>query len=322
MGGLIGSKRWDVLSANGEAERRLVEALAISPLVARVLVARGYVEVEEARAFLSPSLESDWCDPLLIPGMREAADRLDQALADGETIAVFGDFDVDGMSATCLLTLGLRDLGGDAHPYIPNRFGEGYGLSDEALARVIEGCNPSLVVTVDNGIAAAREVEWLLEQGIDVVITDHHEPGDLVPQGVPVTDPKLWPECPSRELAGAGVALKLIDVLGHRHGQPDLWRRYTEVAMLGTISDMMLLQGENRALVADGIAHMRQTSRPGMVALAATAGVDITQITADSLPFSLVPRLNAAGRMGSTDVAFDLLYTNDPAEAAMLAARL
>ncbi len=322
MGGLIGSKRWDVLPSSDEAERRLVAALAVSPLVARVLVARGYDDIEEARRFLSPSLERDWHDPLLIPGMGEAADRLQLALERGETIAVFGDFDVDGMSATCLLTLGLRDLGGNAHPYIPNRFGEGYGLSDEALERVIEGCHPSLVVTVDNGIAAGREVEWLLSQGIDVVITDHHEPGDLVPRGVPVTDPKLWPDCPSRELAGAGVALKLIDVLGSRMGQPDLWRRYTEVATLGTISDMMLLTGENRALVADGMAHMRRTSRPGVLALAATAGVDITQITADELPFSLVPRLNAAGRMGSTDIAFQLLYTDDPAEASILAARL
>jgi single-stranded-DNA-specific exonuclease len=322
MSGLIGSRRWDVLPSDDEAERRLVATLGISRLVARVLVARGYSDAEEARAFLDPSLERDWNDPMLIPGMAEAADRLQQAIATGETIAVFGDFDVDGMSATCLLTHGLRDLGGNAHPYIPNRFGEGYGLSEEALDRVICGCNPSLVVTVDNGIAAAREVEWLRAHGIDVVITDHHEPGDLVPQGVPVTDPKLSADCPSRELAGAGVALKLIDVLGHRLGQPELWRRYTEVATLGTISDMMLLTGENRALVADGIAHMRRTSRPGILALAATANVDITQITADELPFSLIPRLNAAGRMGSTDVAFDLLFTNDPAEAQILAARL
>ena len=322
MAGLIGSKRWDVLPADDEASRRLVDELGISSLVARVLVARGCHEVEDARAFLTPSLERDWHDPMLIPGMREAADRLERAIAEGETIAVFGDFDVDGMSATCLLTLGLRDLGGDAHPYIPNRFGEGYGLSDEALQRVIEGCNPSLIVTVDNGIAAAREVEWLVAQGIDVVITDHHEPGDLVPLGVPVTDPKLSPECPSRELAGAGVALKLIDVLGHRLGQPDLWRQYTEVAMLGTVSDMMVLRDENRALVADGIAHLHNTSRPGVVALAAMANVDITQTTADELPFSLIPRLNAAGRMGSTDVAFELLYTNDPAEASILASRL
>ena len=322
MGGLIGSTRWDVLPADDEASHRLVDELGISPLVARVLVARGCAEVDEARAFLTPSLERDWYDPMLIPGMREAADRLERALADHETIAVFGDFDVDGMSATCLLTLGLRDLGGNAHPYIPNRFGEGYGLSEEALQRVIEGCDPSLIVTVDNGIAAAREVEWLVTQGIDVVITDHHEPGDLVPRGVPVTDPKLSADCPSRELAGAGVALKLIDVLGHRLGQPDLWRRYTEVAMLGTVSDMMLLRDENRALVADGIAHLHHTSRPGIVALAAMANVDITQITADELPFSLIPRLNAAGRMGSTDVAFDLLYTSDPGEASILASRL
>ncbi len=322
MSGLIGSERWDLLPSDEASEHRLVQALAISPLVARVMVARGLSEVDEAKAFLSPSLERDWHDPMLVPGMGEAADRLELAIQHGETVAVFGDFDVDGMSATCLLTLGLRDLGGNAYPFIPNRFGEGYGLSQEALDRVIESYHPSLVVTVDNGIAAAREVEWLLSQGIDVVITDHHEPGDLVPVGVPVTDPKLWPDCPSRELAGAGVALKLIDVLGHRLGQPELWRRYTEVATLGTISDMMLLVGENRALVTDGIAHMRRTSRPGVLALAATAGVDITQITADSLPFSLIPRLNAAGRMGSTDVAFDLLFTNDPAEASVLAARL
>lgn len=322
MGGLIGSKRWDVLPSDVEAERELVEALGISPLVARVLVARGHARVEEARAFLSPSLERDWHDPLLIPGMREAADRLERAIAQGETIAVYGDFDVDGMSATCLLTLALRDLGATAHPFIPNRFGEGYGLSEDALARVIDSFQPSLVVTVDNGIAAAREVSWLLERGIDVLITDHHEPGDLVPQGVPVTDPKLSTDCPSRELAGAGVALKLIDVLGHRLGQPELWRHYTDLATLGTVSDMMLLQGENRALVTDGMAHLHHTSRPGIVALAATANVDLATVTADELPFSLIPRLNAAGRMGSTDVAFNLLFTSDPAEATMLAARL
>ena len=322
MGGIVGSDRWDLLPRDVDAEHRLVSALGVSPLVARVLVARGVRGVDEARAFLAPSLERSWYDPMVIPGMAEAADRLERAILSGETIAVFGDFDVDGMSATCLLTHALRDLGGIAYPYIPNRFGEGYGLSQEALARVIEGCDPSLVVTVDNGIAAAKEVEWLQEQGIDVVITDHHEPGDLVPEGVPVTDPKLSDTCPSRELAGAGVALKLVDVLGHRLGMPDLWRRYTEVATLGTISDMMQLADENRALVTDGIAHMRRTSRPGIVALAATAGVDLTQITADALPFSLIPRLNAAGRMGSTDVAFDLLFTSDPAEAAILAARL
>ncbi len=322
MPGLADSRRWELLPQDPEAERRLAEGCHVPALVARTMAARGIRTVEEAKRFLSPSLERDWQDPLVIPGMREAADRVDRAIADGESIAIFGDFDVDGMSATCLLTLGLRELGAKVSPYIPHRFGEGYGLSKDALNRVIEGCHPDLIVTVDNGIASKLEVAWLRTQGIDVVVTDHHEPAELVPEDVPVCDPKLEEKNPSRELAGAGVALKLVQELGRRHGRDDLWRSYTEVATLGTISDMMLLTGENRALVADGIACMRRTRRPGLLALAATAGVDLQTITSDELPFSLIPRLNAAGRMGTTDVAFDLLLTNDPAEAAVLAGRL
>ncbi|MBR3160410.1 MAG: single-stranded-DNA-specific exonuclease RecJ [Atopobiaceae bacterium] len=322
MSGLLDSKRWDVLPRHGESERVLCEELGIPPLVARVLCARGVCDPEEARRYLAPSLVRDWVDPYEIPGMRAVADRVERAIEDGECIAVFGDFDVDGMTSTCLLTLALRELGAHAHPFIPHRFGEGYGLSREALNRVISDCNPQLIVTVDNGIAAANEVAWLLEQGIDVVITDHHEPGDLVPQGVPVTDPKMSEDCASRELAGVGVALKLVCVLGSRLGKPDLWQSYVDLAAMGTISDMMLLQGENRSLVAEGIARMRYSTRPGIVALAATAKCDLTQVTSDNLPFSLIPRLNAAGRMGSTDTAFDLLISDDPAQAAVLAASL
>ena len=322
MTGLLDSARWQVLPSDGECERVLCERLGVTPLVARVLCARGVREPDDARRFLLPSLRRDWVDPLLIPGMAEAADRVEQAIRSGETIAVYGDFDVDGMTSTCLLTLGLRALGAVAEAYIPHRFGEGYGLSREALTRVIGDCHPDIIVTVDNGIAAANEVAWLREQGIDVVITDHHEPGDLVPQDVPVTDPKLSCTCPSRELAGAGVALKLVCVLGERLGKPDLWWSYVDLAALGTVSDMMLLQGENRSLVAEGINLMRASTRPGIIALAASAKCDLTQITSDNLPFTLIPRLNAAGRMGSTDVAFDLLISDDPAEAAMLAASL
>lgn len=322
MSGLLDNKHWDVLSANREAERFLCEQLGISPLVARVLCARGICTVDEARAFLSPSLERDWADPLDIPGMCDAADRVERALVRNEHIAVFGDFDVDGMTSTCLLTQALREFGGNVAPYIPHRFGEGYGLSLEALNRVMRDSRPDLIITVDNGIASGKEVAWLLEQGIDVVITDHHEPGDAVPRDVPVTDPKLSDDCYSRELAGAGVALKLVCELGRRLGQPDLWLRYTDLAALGTVSDMMLLLGENRSLVADGIALMRHSMRPGFVALAASAGVDLSQITSDSLPFSLIPRLNAAGRMGSTEVAFDLLIADAPADAVVLAGML
>ena len=322
MSGLLDSKRWEVLPADPAMERSLAESLGVPSLVARVMVARGIRDVRQAQEFLHPSLERDWADPSLIPGLVEAADRVQRAVDGGERIAIFGDFDVDGMSSTCLLTLALRKLGVEVHPYIPHRFDEGYGLSREALDRVIEGSHPDLIITVDNGIASSKEVDWLESQGIDVVVTDHHEPADLVPQNVPVADPKLVSDCVSRDLAGAGVALKLICELGRRYGQPDLWRSYTDVATLGTISDMMLITGENRALVTDGIARMRQTSRPGLVALAAVAGVNLAEISSGSLPFSLIPRLNAAGRMGQTSVAFDLLLTDDAAEAARLAARL
>ena len=322
MASLAGSRRWSVLAPNPAAEVELRRELGVTPLVARVLAARGLVDVEEARAFLSPSLERDWADPLAIPGMSEAADRVEKAVAGREVIAVFGDFDVDGMSSTCLLTLALRSLGAEVHPFIPHRFGEGYGISDEAMRRVLSTCSPSLLVTVDNGIAAASEVEKLLDRGIDVVITDHHEPSDLVPRDVPVTDPKLSADCPSRELAGAGVALKLVQVLGERLGRPCLWREYTDVAMLGTLSDMMLLQGENRALVADGLERMKACPRPGIAALAATANIQLAEATSDSLPFSIIPRLNAAGRMGTTDVAFDLLMASDDREAELLATQL
>lgn len=322
MAGLLDSRRWELLGGDPSSERAIVEACGVVPIVARTLVSRGIRDVEEARLFLSPSIERDWLDPLLIPGMGEAADRVQAAIEDGETIAVFGDFDVDGMSATCLLTLGVRRLGGHVLPFIPDRFKEGYGLSRTSLERMLSVGRPDLIVTVDNGISAGAEVDWLLSQGIDVVVTDHHEPAELVPEGVAVTDPKLEPDCPSRELAGAGVALKLLQVLGDRLGQPELWRRYTEIATLGTISDMMLLKGENRALVADGISRMRATDRPGIVELAATARTDLSRISSDLLPFSLIPRLNAAGRMGQTKVAFDLLMADDPLEARTLALRL
>ena len=322
MSGLLDSRRWDVLDADPRVEASLADALGVPRLVARVLVARGFTNAEEAKAFLTPSLERDWADPLVIPGMAEAADRVERAVRAGEDIAVFGDFDVDGMSSTCILALGLRELGGRARAYIPHRFGEGYGLTKAALNRVLADGKPDLIVTVDNGIAAEHEVDWLLEQGIDVVVTDHHEPADLVPHGVPVTDPKLAADGPSRDLAGAGVALKLLAALGQRMRMPDVWRSYTDVAALGTLSDMMQLSPENRALVADGIERLRRTSRPGLVALAACAGQDISEVTADSLPFSIIPRLNAAGRMGTTDVAIDLLMTNDPAQAPVLAGQL
>ncbi|MBQ6395513.1 MAG: DHH family phosphoesterase, partial [Atopobiaceae bacterium] len=245
MAGLADSTRWDVLVPDVRAENVLVREFGISRLAARVMAARGLGDPGTASRFLHPSLEDDWLDPEGIPGLMAVADRVEQAIRTHEEMAVFGDFDVDGMTSTALLTLALRHLGGNVHPFIPNRFGEGYGLSVAALERVFENSAPSLLITVDNGISAKEEVAWIRTRGIDCVVTDHHEPSDLVPEGVPVCDPKLDPENPSRELAGAGVALKLVCELGKRFGEDGLWRGFTDIAALGTVSDMMQLIGEN-----------------------------------------------------------------------------
>lgn len=322
MASLKTTHRWCLAKNDPSLEGELVSGLHLAPLVARIMVAHGIGSVEEGRLFLTPSLERDWADPLIIPGMAEVAARVERAVRSGEPIAVFGDFDVDGITSTCLLTEALRALGAHVRPFIPHRFDEGYGLTCQALDRVLEDCSPSLVITVDNGIAARDEVGYLIERGIDIVVTDHHEPADLVPRQIPVTDPKIDAEGPSRELAGAGVALKLVQVLGERLGKPKLWRSFTEIAALGTVSDMMTLTPENRALVADGIAHMRTTTRPGYVALAAVTRTDLSTITADALSFSLIPRLNAAGRMADPTLALDLLLARDADEAARLAVSL
>ena len=314
--------RWTVAAPHPALEDELAAGLSVPPLVARIMASRGIASVEEGKLFLTPSLERDWAPPTLIPGLAEVADRVEAAVRAGEVIAVFGDFDVDGITSTCLLTEALQRLGATVRPFIPHRFDEGYGLSLASLDRLIGETNPALVVTVDNGIAAAEEVGYLRERGIDIVVTDHHEPADLVPRDIPVADPKLAAAGPSRELAGAGVALKLVQVLGERLGTPELWRSLTEVAALGTVSDMMTLTPENRALVADGIAHMRATARPGYVALAALTRTDLATITADALSFSLIPRLNAAGRMADPSLALRVLMATDAVEAARLAAQL
>lgn len=322
MASLKTTHRWALAPQDPERASTLARELSVAPLVARIMVAHGITSVEEGERFLTPSLERDWADPLAIPGMNDVANRVEHAVRAGESIAVFGDFDVDGITSTCLLTEALRALGASVHPFIPRRFDEGYGLSELALDRVIEECAPSLIVTVDNGIAAKNEVAYLHNRGIDLAITDHHEPSDAVPEGIPLTDPKLEAEGPSHELAGAGVALKLVQVLGERFDRPDLWRSYLEVAALGTVSDMMTLTPENRALVAEGIAQMRTTDRPGFIALASVSRVDLATITADSLSFSLIPRLNAAGRMADPGLALNLLIERDPIEASRLAAQL
>lgn len=313
--------QFNIAAADQEKVKLLSKHYHLPNFIAATMVARGIDSVEAADRFLSPSLDRDWLDPYIIPGMQEAVDLLEDAVRERRHIVVFGDFDLDGVSATTVLTRGLRALGAFATPFIPRRFEEGYGITEASFSRMRE-LEPEVIITVDCGITSRAEVSAIKASGIDMVVTDHHEPTELCPKDVPVVDPKTDPNCPSGILAGVGVALKLIQALGGRFGYPHLWRSYTDLATLGTVADLMPMRDENRALVADGIMHINNSPRPCIAALLGEAGVGGKPVTATNLSFSIIPRLNAAGRMGDAQAALDLLMTDDFDTACKLAAKL
>ena len=315
------SAQFNIKAADPAAVARIERGLGLPRFVAATLVARGIVEPEQVRTFLEPSLDRDWLDPYGIPGLSEVADALEAVMRKDGRIVVFGDFDLDGISATSVLTRGLRALGAHADPFIPRRFEEGYGLTEAAFERA-RTLDPDFIVTVDCGIACKVEAAAIVAAGVGLAVTDHHEPVDLVPEGVPVADPKCDEACESAILAGVGVALKLVQVLGGRFGYPHLWRSYTDLATLGTVADLMPMRGENRALVADGIRRMNDAPRPCIAALLGTSGAADKPVSATNLSFSLIPRLNAAGRMGDAQLALDLLMTDDFDTACRLAQEL
>ena len=315
------SAQFKVNAADSRAVARLQERFGLPGFIATVMAGRGIVADEQAERFLNPSLDRDWLNPYEIPGIGPVVDALERAVRDRRHILVFGDFDVDGVSATAVLTRGLRALGGYATPFIPRRFDEGYALTDAAYQRA-KRLSPELIVTVDCGIACRDEVAAIIADGVDVIVTDHHEPSELCPQGIPLVDPKTDPDCESSILAGVGVALKVVQALGGRFGYPHLWRSYTDLATLGTVADLMPMRDENRALVADGLAHINSAPRPCIAALLGQAGMAGKAISSTELSFSLIPRLNAAGRLGDPQVALDLLMTDDFDAACRFASKL
>ncbi|MDA3936759.1 MAG: single-stranded-DNA-specific exonuclease RecJ [Actinomycetota bacterium] len=312
---------WRLAQADETAVQRLSSDMGLSPIVARILVGRGRTDIQDVRSFLEPDLGRDWRSVSEIPGMDQAAKRVARAVTDSESILVFGDFDLDGISAAAVAARGLKAMGANVQAIVPHRFREGYGLTTASIER-IRSLGAQLVVTVDCGVSAGTEVELLKAIGIDVVITDHHEPGDAMPVGVPVADPKIDGGCRSGSLAGAGVALKLIQAVGVLLGQPDVWLDLTDLATLGTVADIVPLESENRALVTHGLQRMRSDPSLGIAALATVTGVDIGTVTADNIAFALAPRLNAAGRMADPAIALELLMTSDPIRAEELARSL
>ncbi len=316
------SAQFNVRPANAAVVELFERQLGLPHFIAVSLAARGVSTVEQAQRFFSPSLDRDWGNPYTIPGLDAVVDSLEEAILRGDHIVVFGDFDVDGISATTVLTRGLRQMGALATPFIPRRFDEGYALTEAAFQRVMElGPTPDFIVTVDCGISCRAIVDHIVGQGVRVAITDHHEPADSVPVDVPIVDPKRAGLKEDAVLAGVGVALKVVQALGARFGLPHLWRDYTDLAALGTVADLMPMVGQNRALVADGLARINENTRPCIAALLAQAGA-AEETTSTNLSFSAVPRLNAAGRMGDSSCALELLMCDDPARCQALAAQL
>ena len=316
------NKRWRLAQADPELVRTVASRSGVSSAVARILVARGIIEPEEVVRFLTPDLARDWRSPEDIPGMTEAADAVAAAVRARRRILVFGDFDVDGLTAAAVATRGLRALGAEISAMVPHRVKDGYGLTPSTVARVIAAA-PDLVVTVDCGISSAVEVAMLMDAGVHVVVTDHHEPGEGVPQGVPVANPKLARAGEGFSgLAGAGVALKLVAAVGARLGDADAWMGLVDLAALGTIADIVPLLDENRSLVAHGLAVIAAEPRPCLAALAHVAGIPEGDVTADKVAFGMSPRINAAGRMSDPAEALELLLTDDPGRALVLARAL
>lgn len=315
------SVQFNSKAADSAAVATLQAELGLPHFIATTLVARGIDTPEAAKRFLTPSLDRDWLDPYIIPGLSAVADALQEVMKAKGHIVVFGDFDLDGISATAVLTRGLQALGAWVTPFIPRRFEEGYALTAAAFERLLL-LKPDYIVTVDCGISCKTEAAAVVAAGVGLAITDHHEPGELMPEGVPVADPKCDPNCKSSILAGVGVALKLVQVLGGRFGQPHRWRDYTDLATLGTVADLMPMRDENRALVAEGIARMNNNPRPCIAALLASSGSADKPVSSTNLSFSIIPRLNAAGRMGDARLALDVLLSDSFDEATRLSGEL
>ena len=306
---------WTIASLDSGLADGLARELGLSEIAAAVLVRRGYGEVEAARSFLDAELPGH--DPLLLGDMGPAVERIRAAVERNERICVHGDYDVDGICATALALLFLRELGAEADWYLPSRFEEGYGVSLETLARLADD-GIGLVLTVDCGITAVDEMADARALGLDVVVTDHHRPGDALPDcPVVATRPSAYP---FPELCGTGVVHKLGEAL-LGSGHPAV-KRHLDLVALATIADVVPLVDENRALASAGLRALACTRRPGLQALMRSARVDPAAVDAGAVAFRLAPRINAAGRLGRPDVALELILADEGWRARELAAEL
>ena len=307
--------RWNLLPSIADAS---AGSTGIPLLIRQLLYNRGITQPSDIETFLAAD-ERLRGDPAMLPGMHEALARLYRALLSREKIAIYGDFDADGITATALLVQGLSMLDCEAIPYIPDRINEGYGLKTTAL-ETLRKQGVSLVVTVDCGITAVSEIKKAGKAGLDIIVTDHHVPPEEIPLASAVIDPKLpGSNYPTTELAGVGVAMKLLEALFSGLGKADKLEEVIDLVALGTVADMVPLLGENRYLVKQGLRILKNSPRLGIQEILHQTGLDASNINSTSISWTIAPRLNAAGRVGNAMNSYRLLITDSMEEARRLA---
>lgn len=291
--------------------KELSSELGLPPVIGKILINRGFSEPEEARNFLNPSL-SDLSDPFMLKDMERGVDRVISALTNKEKIMIFGDYDVDGITSASLMYLVLTKLGAQVSYYLPNRLVEGYGLSEEGILEA-ERRGTRLIISVDCGINAVKEVDYAKKKGIDCIITDHHEPAETLPDACAIINPKQEGETyKGKELSGVGVAFKLAQAIYRKLGQDEKeLEDHLDLVALGTAADIVPLLGENRILTRYGLLQVAKTSKPGLKSLIFISGLMGKEIGTGQVVFILAPRINAVGRLGDAERAIKLLTTRD-----------
>ena len=303
------NKKWQIYETDENKKEEIKEKYKLNDLLATILVNRGITDKEKIRQFLEPTRQ-DFYNPYLMKDMEIAVERIIKAIENQEKVIIYGDYDVDGITSTTVLKKFFKDLGLEVSYYIPNRLNEGYGLNKKAIDNIVnEGY--SLMITVDCGISAVEEIDYANSLGLETIITDHHEPGEVLPRALAVVDNKRKDSTyPFRDLAGVGVAFKLCQAIGIKLGlKEETYLKYLDIVCVGTISDIVPLVDENRVITKLGLLLVKQTKNMGLKSIINSSGY--SNIDSNTISFGVAPRINACGRMGKAEEALELLLSTD-----------